>query len=277
MGFSSLLPSIASADLSPERNSQNIKPSSGACRKLTLFDAIATQDANCIRIAAQGMDLDAWDSEGKRPLHRAAEQDSVNAILALVELGADIHALDQNGRSPRIAAKDMGAGNAYELLEKLAAETERLELAISANDLERVRGSLSRGVALGARNSRYDTVLHHAAESGFTRIGQALLRAGANIRARNYLGNTPLHEAILANNSEFAAELLAHNAPVNAENERRETPLDLACLRGMAKIQLELAKLGAKKGKRMDLELGLSFSEGEGNYPSSTGTTGGGR
>ena len=251
----------------PETKSQEIAPVL-RCERLTTFQAIETSDMNCLAKAITRMDPEEWDESGNRALHRAAALGKLEAVKFLLARGADLRARNGYGaETPRVAAERAGQRDVADLLAAVETETDQLVRAIEAKNFAHAHGSVQRGAALGMRDARYDTPLHIAAAAGAERIGEVLLQHGADKDAKNYLGNTPLHEAIASDNEAFVSLLLKFGAAFEIQNERRETARDFAENSGNAELVSRLRKISAKPGKRRDLELGLSISEGEGNYP----------
>lgn len=93
------------------------------------------------------------------------------------------------------------------------------------------------GANVNARNTRFCTPLHFAAQAKTQLSVKALIHAGAHVRAQDIFENTPLH--YVSNNDEpnpdaskknlqITYDLINAGADINAQNKRKETPLLLA-------------------------------------------------
>jgi ankyrin repeat protein len=70
-----------------------------------------------------------------------------------------------------------------------------------------------------------NTCLHIAANAGYRKILQELVKAGANVNARNSKGETPLHFACNTSNWSIVRDLLAHGSDMYATNNIGQTCL----------------------------------------------------
>ena len=144
-------------------------------------------------------------SDGGRALHRAAENDSHLAAIALIEGGANVDL--NHGVTPLHVAIHNGAARVASVL-----------LSANANP--------------DAANSRGDAPLHLAAKRGDAAenalLVSLLLAGGANPDLKNSDGDTPLHSATRAGLARMISILLAADANPNLPNNNRWHPLDLA-------------------------------------------------
>ena len=143
--------------------------------------------------------------DGSNALHRAAENDSHLAAIALIAGGANVNL--NHGVTPLHVAIHNGAARVASVL-----------LSANANP--------------DAANSRGDAPLHLAAKRGDAAENAALvsllLAGGANPDLKNSDGDTPLHSATRAGLARMISILLATDANPNLQNNDRWHPLDLA-------------------------------------------------
>jgi ankyrin repeat protein len=88
--------------------------------------------------------------------------------------------------------------------------------------------------------------LHLAALYGFTAVVRGLLSAGADVRARDRHGRTALHEAILNNHQPIVRLLIKAGADLNAADRYGETPLAITRTMPRKAIADLLRKHGAR-------------------------------
>lgn len=226
-----------------------------------IFDAIYSLDDSCVKKALKHMDVNETNENGDAPLHLAIRLKYFAIIPMLIKKGADIFQMDGHLLTPRALADSLGYERIAHGFDLLELENRRLVEAISDGDLQEVKNSFRRGVALGARNTRADTPLHLAARYNQVEIGKFLVQNGAQLNAKNYLRETPLHEAAFRGFHEFMKLLVEHRAKVNLLNTRRETALDLARLYDNQETIQLLKSYGAQSGSRCDSEIEINSSE----------------
>ncbi|MCB9228151.1 MAG: ankyrin repeat domain-containing protein [Deltaproteobacteria bacterium] len=102
--------------------------------------------------------------------------------------------------------------------------------AVKSDDEEAVQRILQRGAPVDQTNIWYMTPLHVAAESGYERIVDLLIRYQADVNAPDSAyGWTPLHWAARFGKTEVVKCLLAnHDVVVNAPDMNKQFPLHLA-------------------------------------------------
>lgn len=135
--------------------------------------------------------------------------------------------------------------------------------AAGEGDLSLVSKLLDSGVDVNAEFSN-TTPLMRAAAAGQTRVGEELLRRGANVDAATPQGWTPLMVACLHGHAEMARLLLDHGASVNAKwshyGEYGGTALMAAALKGFTNIMGLLLERGAHIAMRDEIG-GTALSE----------------
>jgi ankyrin repeat protein len=122
---------------------------------------------------------------------------------------------------------------------------ESIFLAVSINDLSRVRRLLERGANVDVVDNSGWTPLHVAAHHGHRDIVALLLRSGANVDAVDNNGWTPLHHAAHDGHRDIVALLLEGGANVNAATNNGRTPLHVAAHDGHRDIVALLLRSGA--------------------------------
>ncbi len=119
-----------------------------------------------------GADINARDSSGNTPLHRAISKgkDNIQTIFLLLQTGADVNAPDKYQYTP-------------------------LHFATMYRDTPVVQLLLKRGADVNKTNFKGDTALHKAVRKLDLKGIQLLLDHGAAVNAKNRKGLTPLKEA----------------------------------------------------------------------------------
>jgi ankyrin repeat protein/tRNA A-37 threonylcarbamoyl transferase component Bud32 len=174
-------------------------------------------------------DVNARNSYGETPLHKAVENDKTEVVEFLLAKGANSNAQDNQGETP---------------LHK-ADNTTIIELLLDQN------------ANSNAQDNWGNTPLHNA-DSLLKLDRVALLIAkGANVNVRNNQGNTPLHVAIANqtrddfkenNDLDMIKLLIANGAYVNMPNNQFYSPLHIA-----AWNNLDAVKLLIEKGAEINL------------------------
>ena len=89
------------------------------------------------------------------------------------------------------------------------------------------------------------TVLHQAAQLGFTYTVQVLLWGGSDTEIRNELGDTALHLAAISGHNDIVFMLAAHGCDVDAGNNYDITPLHMALSYGKLDVIQTLVRMDA--------------------------------
>ena len=176
--------------------------------------------------------VNSKDERQKTPLHKAAENGSLEMVKILIEMGADIDAKDEGKATP-------------------------LHYCILVGNIEIVKILLQKGADMEARLEgeviSVCTPLHVAVKFSHMDIVKLLLGNGAQINTQDKIGNTVLHHTVENDTYHFdpfdpyffleiVKYLLEHGAQVDIRNNDNKTPFDLANEHQnfeMAKILLE--------------------------------------
>lgn len=182
-----------------------------------------------------GLNIEAVDRKGQRPIHLACMTHDLNKLNLLLEAGADVHAK---------VSKEVGdylddwidGDTALHLALKDGAIEERLQVA---------QRLLCAGANLNAVNENGETPLFKACCSNQIEVVHFLLKAGADVTISTTLHQTsPLHIASMKGYLEIVNLLLASEAQINQKDAIGTTPLFRAVQFG----QLEVVRFLLKKG-----------------------------
>lgn len=111
-------------------------------------------------------------------------------------------------------------------MEELKDLNEELIKATSQNQLEKVKNLVNRGANVDYTGKLGYTALHGASISGFIRIVEFLLKAGANSNIQSKdSGFTALHFAAQEGNLQIIELLIQANADVNSKDKFGNGPL----------------------------------------------------
>jgi len=183
-------------------------------RNRTPFQIALTDSPATVSALLGGNRINGTDDFGNSPLHVAIqERVSASTLQVIVDKGARLTAVDFNGRIPLRFAVDM---NEWALAKVLAdagsdpfmAAVDEIttgEIAI-ANGRAAIEAIFS-GMAIDARDSSGNTVLHHAARMGRPESITVLLGLGADMNVRNISAESPADIAMRWNRPENAALL----------------------------------------------------------------------
>ena len=161
-------------------------------------------------LVSRGADLyhigtDPFDSERYTPFFNAVDNNSLEALELLMELGVDIDWQDDNGRTALIyAASYPDCTEAFNWLLKNGADTKLrtlegktpLHCAAQVNHHRAIYHLLKRGEKMDEQDTDGNTPLHIAAKYGRLAVTRLLLRAGADVQKLNGEGKTALDLAI---------------------------------------------------------------------------------
>lgn len=210
-------------------------------------------------LVGAGADLEARDKGyAWMPVHDASCEGSSDAIVALLGHGAKKNALDTEGRAPLHLAAEGGHVPAVHALLAAGAdcglrygegELSALDLAVREAHLDMLPEIINHGDVNDA-NSRGYTALHHAAFWDEAEAVDALVEGGAHVGVRENGGWTPLHAAAIKGSSEAVRALLRHGVDPSALDGEGRAPLHLAAEHGHIYAAEALLAAGADAGLR---------------------------
>jgi ankyrin repeat protein len=197
----------------------------GLARAGELHDAVrAEDDARIEALIAGGADVNDVDMFGT-PLHYAAARNAFQAARQLINAGANIEAEASSSQK-----------HAHPLHTAALTDSEGVAALL-----------IERGADIEARDSEGMTPLLVAASNGNTRVGELLLRAGADPLVNDSIyHDTPLHYAAMNARIGLVKLLLARGVDINIRSGHAgETPLYYAVQAGRRQMVELLLTEGA--------------------------------
>lgn len=187
-----------------------------------LHEIAVLSDPRQLRVElARGADVEAINTVGQTPLHRACQAGLVPAIEILAAAGADLQARDNIQRTP-------------------------LHMTAVFDQPDSVTCLARMGVALEASDVNHYTALHSACAQGALGVIDALVDAGANIEALTQREHwSPLFAAVRAKRPASIARLAAHGVELDRKDVVAATPLHWACVWGNLYCIAALLEAGA--------------------------------
>lgn len=221
---------------------------------------------------AQGVPVDAKDSEGNTPLHWTVKWCANNkgtkpVIDLLVSKGAKINTRNKDGATPLLTSvtpmdRFCLSKDIPEYLIKKGADVNiadnegvtPLEYVLSdgqdnVDDKDNPNAVAILFIAKGANingATGKGSPLHGAASSGNLKMAALLIGKGAKVNARGQDGRSPLHSAAWNGKDKMVELLVSKGADVNAKDDKGKKPADYAKEEGWTNIVDYLKKHGAK-------------------------------
>lgn len=198
-------------------------------REPPLHEAAATGKVDlCLRLIAEGVDLNAINEVSLTPLHVAIKFNQPKVADVLVCAGASMTRISAGGDAPL----------------HLCAAYDRRDIAEML---------ISHGADLDLLNTivQNDTPLHIAARLGHTEFCSLLLRHGTNLELVNSLSRTALGEAAKEGHAQTCAMLIDHGANMHG-HAKLASPFLLGMATEDEAAANELAKLFIQQGANLN-------------------------
>ncbi|CAO3668950.1 unnamed protein product [Umbelopsis ramanniana] len=151
------------------------------------------------------------DAQQAKPLHHAAANNQIQAMVMLLDRGANVEEHDKYQFTPLHHAAKNGHTKAMSLL-------------------------LDREAKVDSRDQMQAPPLHYAAREGHVGAVQCLLNRGADINSKTITKTTALHSAAGNDHSETAKLLIDRGADISAYDDNVGTVLQLSCAAGHTEV-----------------------------------------
>jgi len=237
----------------PAQHATSLATTTDNPRTTPLHRAVDNDDIEAVRkLLAEGTDVNARDANGRVALHEAAYKAPAALVQLLISHGADVNARDNDGESPldRAFVRE-GREGIIELLLRSGAQPAIGHLASAAwlGNVHVAALLIQKGVDPNSRVDGY-TPLHVALEEGHEEMVRFLVARGANVNARtagkwNRTGVTPLHLAAGRGDRGLVEFLIGRGADINACNREGDPPLLFAAMTGRGDAVQVLVEAGA--------------------------------
>ncbi len=195
-----------------------------------------------------GANINAVDSNGQTPLHRACDYTRQDKILPLLQMGAEVNGINKSGQRPIDELVDnysyrngdmpeaihalLRAGADPGLSPSPLVQRAPLHVAAEAGHIQSTKLLLQKGAPADVteRSGMQHTPLHLAAESGHTSVGELLMAHGANPRKVDTDGRNALHLAARGGYEGFINLMIDKaGVDINARDKNGWTALHHAC------------------------------------------------
>eukprot|EP00210_Caulerpa_lentillifera_P003453 g3295.t1 len=183
---------------------------------------------------------DAYNAQGRRLLHYAADVNAYHSVLTLIDQGANVSAVSNSGTTAVHAAAKSGSISVANALLEAGADVNAVDdsyrtplhhlLAYRNGTLVQLLNLLEAGANVHAEDSLDIKPLHRAAEYNWISATKVLLQAGAELVEYAYNAGAPIHWAAAAGSIEVLKILIDAGTHIEARPFAglRETPLSYA-------------------------------------------------
>ena len=164
-------------------------------------DAAMNRDVAAVHsLVDEGVDLNAFGTDGTPALHWLVRVDDLETSRMLVQSGADATLANRYGVTPLYLAAANGNAPMIEMLLDAGADPNQVDptgetilmAAVRVGKIDAVRLLLDRGASVGTRDPSYlQTALMFAVRGENPEIVQLLVDRGANVLATTRVGNVP--------------------------------------------------------------------------------------
>ena len=207
----------------------------GAPADAPLVEAVRAGDPARLRaLVDAGADVDQAEPDGSTPLHWAAWNADVEAVLLLLEAGAVANTGNRYGVRP-------------------------LSLACVSGSPGVVAALLDAGANPNTTLTEGETALMTAARSGNVEVVELLLDAGAHVNAQeHWKGQTALMWAAAEGHAAVVPALVRYGADVGARSKRGFTALLFAAREGRTDVVRTLLEAGADLDEQISINSTLT-------------------
>jgi ankyrin repeat protein len=198
--------------------------------------ARADDDERLTRLLTDNPDrTKARTSDGRTPVHAAAEAGAIKALRVLARAGADLDVADARGRTALSVAASLDFMTTVKTLAELGADVNKDAV---------VEGSAGTAGGGGGGAGALPPVII-AARSGYTDLLKVLLDARADLNRRGRDGSYALTSAAAAGNWQTVSLLVERGADVNVQDPQGVTVLLYATEHGQEALIRTLLDKGA--------------------------------
>lgn len=163
--------------------------------------------------------IHATDSEGRTPLHRAAEGVHYEIVVFLVGNGADVNALDNSRQAP-------------------------LHLTAFHGNKEVAEFLISKGADISDADIRDFTPLHYALALRQNEVAALLIKKGADLNKKNSYGMTPFYNAIDFGQKDLVNLMIDFDVEIPTQGEEAAGLLHKAAENGLDKLVKRMIEKG---------------------------------
>ncbi|WP_419214522.1 ankyrin repeat domain-containing protein [Wolbachia endosymbiont of Rhagoletis cingulata] len=190
---------------------------------------------------SKNLDLDAKDSTGYAPLHKAVFSRRFDEVKLLIDKGARVDVQDKHELTPLFYAVMNNDEKMIKFLVEignadvnLGKYNNPLGMAISLGRMELAEYLIDKGADINRQDNIGRTFLHKAAEGGNSAAVKFLVEKGARLDVLDKWNDTPLHVAanvkVNKGHIEVVDYLVKNGADINLTHNY--TPIHLAITRG---------------------------------------------
>ncbi|XP_072321613.1 ankyrin repeat and SOCS box protein 2-like [Eucyclogobius newberryi] len=209
---------------------------------LAIHQAVWYNKSDCLKalISVQPGMLNKRADRGETPLLVAAQRDSLDCAIVLLENGADPDTKNYDKETPLYKACELSNAALVAALLNHGAELNvpciqgwtALQEAVVRNNVEICQMLVTAGAKINIPNEYGITPLFTAAQTGSMATLRFLIKQGADINTQAADGNTALYEAAKNRHEEVVELLLSLNADANRPGRNGLMPLHVAAQNG---------------------------------------------
>ena len=213
-------------------------------------------------LIAKGAKIDSVNIKKNTPLHVAILKKQVQNAKILIQNGANLHSKNGDGESPFTLARKFKSSKITLLIQDKMKNAKRKTVqafnACRNGDLLEVQ-ELLKEVDINSRHFSENTLLHVAAENGYTEIMEHLIKNGAKINVENKFGESPIHMSVQFNKLR-SFQILIKNMDLDSLSKHNQAD-DGSILHFASSLnRLEFVKILLKQGVKVNLQNSDDFT-----------------